>query len=184
MRRTDQDFSKHILETITDEHITVYDLHLPDRAQYKRVIFMIAYGVTSVIGDYGNWIFNRAFYPGKENHVSDGYWLEKLKIASEQDGEEFDVNATEEEILNLIDHELEECGFEGKELDELREYYNELLPISDMSEHEYLETAHMNLPSQYDSDMIPYVKSTKWWLQVVFDAFDEICNRMEKENEK
>jgi len=37
------------------------------------------------------------------------------------------------------------------------------------------------MPSFFDSEGVPNVKKVKIWLQIVFDAFDEICRRMKEE---
>jgi hypothetical protein len=66
----------------------------------------------------------------------------------------------------------------------MKKYYKECLNYVGVSEWEYVSFAYNNYPSFVDSEKVPFVKSIDVQLFVVFDAFDEICNRLEKYNEK
>jgi hypothetical protein len=48
---------------------------------------------------------------------------------------------------------------------------------TDGSEYEYIAKV-MDYPSRFHVEMIPKGKIIKYWLLVVFDAFEEICQRM------
>lgn len=37
-------------------------------------------------------------------------------------------------------------------------------------------------PNDLDYECLPNGKVIKWWLQVVFDAFDEICHRLKSKS--
>jgi len=182
--RTGVDFSKHELIVTEQDGLLIHRLKHPEYSHMNSVKFINTNDIMAVTGDYGNWIFCREFHPSAGGGVSDGYWLEKLSIASSQDGREFDSERTREEIQRGIDGELEEYGYSGENLEEAKEYYEYLLSYVDESQRYYESKAYMEMPSFFDSESIPYVKKTKIWLQIVFDAFDEICERMKKEEDE
>lgn len=131
----------------------------------------------SVFGDFGNWIFCRPFHPSPDGFVSDGYWNEKLKMYSSQDHATYDPERTEEEIQELIDNGLEEYGYSGEVLESLKDKLNDLLCyVDDEIEYKYhvFRDPHLTL----DYDMIPFVRTGSKKLEIVFDAFDEICERL------
>lgn len=106
-KRTETDFSKHVLKVVKNDLVTIYDFAIPDT--YSRSIkFINTCGIMAVTGDYGNWIFCREFHPDKEG-VSDSYWVEKLRILSCQDPYEFDSKTAQEQIQDLL-------GFHGMNL--------------------------------------------------------------------
>lgn len=145
------------------------------------VHFINAKGIMSVTGDYGNWIFCRPFIPSKHQYVSDGYWIEKLMILSKQKFE-LDMESIEAEVKELVDKGLEDMGYEGDRLKELKEWFGELDTDDELS---YLASAFRppyGSPA-IDYEMIPHSYKTPVWLEIVFDAFDELCRRVE-ENEK
>lgn len=103
-KRTDVDFSKHVLNISKNDLVTIYDFAIP--GTYSRSIkFINTCGIMTVTGDYGNWVFCREFHPDKDG-VSDGYWVEKLRILSCQDPYEFDTDTAREQIQELL-------GFRG-----------------------------------------------------------------------
>lgn len=182
--RTGVDFTKHELIVTEQDGLLVHRLKHPEYTHMNSVTFINTNGIMAVTGDYGNWIFCREFHPNAKEGVSGGYWLEKLKIASSQEGQEFDSEGTSEEIQRGLDGGLEEYGYRGENLKEAKEYYENLLNFYvDCSQWEYEAYAYNNIPSFMCSEDVPNVKKTKIWLQIVFDAFDEICRRM-KEEEK
>lgn len=176
-KRTDIDFSKHELIIKKNEDILIHYLKKPNTG-IDSIKYINTSSIMAVTGDYGNWIFCREFHPSKEGYVSDGYWLEKLSIASSQEGEEFNSEDTRKEIEEGLKVKLEEYGYEGEELQQARDYYNELLRYVDLSESEYTSFAYNNQPGFMDSEEVPHCKTTKSWLEVVFDGFNEICNRL------
>lgn len=180
--RTGIDFSEHELHITEQDGLLIHHLKKPN-TYYECIKFINTNGIMAVTGDFGNWIFCREFHPSSEGGVSDMYWLEKLKIASSQEGEEFDSEATRKEIEDGIDHILEEYGYEGDTLKEAKEYYEYLLNYVDESEWYYEANAYMDRPGFIDAEDVPNVKKTKIWLEIIFDGFDEICRRM-KEKQK
>jgi len=116
--------------------------------------------------------------PSIDGYVSDDYWIEKLKTSSDQDGEEFSAKLTEDEIKRGLDIDLEEQGYEGEELEEMKEYYKGLLEHLDGVEWQYISYAYGNKPYFLDAEDVPFVKDTKPYLKAIFDAFDEICKRL------
>lgn len=180
VKRTGVDFSKHELKITQLSGKTgnasslegaIYDLKVPGTVQ-DRVRFMNIGGIMAVNGDYGNWIFCREFYPTKDGRVDDNYWCEKLRIASTQEPEEYDKEATRKEI--------EERLAEEDVCEEEREYFEELLEMwVDETEEVYLMNAHGSImPNSMDHEGVPHCKKVKNWLKAVFDAFEEVCSRM------
>jgi hypothetical protein len=135
------------------------------------------YGL-SVFGDFGNWIFCRQFVPSENGYVSVGYWNEKLKIRSSQEHAKYDSEETSKEINELINTGLEEYGHFGSELEKLKDWYTELLEHVD-DEIEYLYHAYRSYDCPDDLENIPYAKKGSVQLLIIFDAFNEICNRIE-----
>ncbi|MBF0554274.1 MAG: hypothetical protein HQK96_06885 [Nitrospirae bacterium] len=170
-KRTKVDWSKHKLtiKQINGENV-IYEFAVPGhRAQ--SVIFINAAGIMAVTGDWGNWFFCREFHPSPDEYVSDGYWIQKLKIASCQEPYDFDSVEVIREIEQLKkDHELSP---------EEIEWLDELEIAATDGEYAFIAKA-MDHPSSFDCEMIPDGKVIKWWLLVVFDAFDEICNQLQE----
>ena len=133
----------------------------------------------SVFGDFGNWIFCRPFIPSSKGFVSDGYWNEKLKLYSEQYHAKYDSEETAKEIEELINHGLEEYGYEGDKLLKAKEWFKSLLRHID-EEIDYSYHAYMDYskPDFIEYEMIPFEKKGSPRLEIIFDAFDEICNRL------
>jgi hypothetical protein len=101
--------------------------------------------------------------------VSDGYWIEKVQIASKQDPYNFDSDTAKSEIKKLLEqHEMST---------EEKEWLIELSDEADEGEYAYNAKA-MEHPGSFDIEMIPDGKKIDYWLLVVFDAFEEICKRL------
>jgi hypothetical protein len=182
-KRTKVDFSKHIvLETHfkNDYHsLDIWDLKAPDSNYYHRVRFINSCGILTVDGDFGRWTFNREFHPSADGGVSDSYWFEKLRIASRQEYSKYDGDKTRKELNKLIKSGLKDYGYEGDELKKLKEQFRELLDCVD-DEFEYTYKAYRETDID-DYELIPFCKTVDFWLEVVFDAFEELCNRMKNE---
>lgn len=183
-KRTKVDFSKHVhrVEIFKNEdnnEIRIDHFQIGDSNQ-KYIQFINTDKILSITGDYGNWIFSRPFIPNKDEYVSGGYWLEKLNILSTQEGKEYDSEKTKLAIQNLIDSELEEL-YEDKELEICKEWFTDLLEYTD-DELEYTCFAYKtsDKPPFIDYETIPFVEEINIWLQIIFDAFDEICYRIEQ----
>lgn len=177
--RTAVDFSKHIvLETHfkNENHsLDIWDLKLPDSDYTHRVRFINSCGTLTVSGDFGNWVFCREFHPSEDGYVSDGYWTEKLKIHSVQDSSEYDSERTEKEINLMIKKGLKEYGFEGDELKNKKEQFKELLEhTEDELSYTYFAYRESNIGNY---ELIPYCKTRYPRLDIIFDAFDELCKR-------
>jgi len=179
--RTGIDFSNHELIIEDKEGLLIHTLKRPEFEMRGRINFINTNDVMVVTGDYGNWMFCREFHPSAEGGVSDGYWHEKLQTKSTQDGLEFDSERTFEEIKEGLNGGLEEYGYEGKKLEEVKEYYSDLLVYVDEPQSIYEAYAYSNFPYFLCGEDVPNVKKTKQWLRIVFDGFDEICRRMKEE---
>jgi hypothetical protein len=171
--RSNVDFSKHALTPIMKDGEThlIFKFAEPNSYQYA-ITFINSCNILAVTGDCGNWIFCRSFVPSKDGSVSDGYWLEKLKIASTQVPTNYSEDDTREQIKEMLDDEDNDLDEEDKE------YLENLLDYTGDGEMRYLCYAHDNLPSGRDHEFVPYRKVLNPMLAVVFDAFDEICRRM------
>jgi hypothetical protein len=169
-KRTDIDFSKHVVTTEKRESLLVHTLAIPGSLT-NSVVFINTNSIMAVTGDFGNWIFCREFHPSEKSYVSDPYCIEKLKIASSQDPYDFEGKEAREEIEELLKDP------EGSLSTEEKEWLKELSDASNGSEFEYIAEA-MNYPGSFPAEMIPKGKITKFWLLAIFDAFDEICKRM------
>lgn len=172
----DNIFKNHILieKHLKDGNynLDVWDFKHPNSEWMHRIKFINSCGVLTVTGDFGNWIFCREFHPSKEGEVSRSYWDEKLRISSEQKSHEFDSEETLEEIKRLRE-DIKEWNEDNSEafswLDDLESY------VYDKFEYEHL--AYRECPINLDFDYIPYGKKRHVWLDMVYDAFNEICNR-------
>ena len=101
-KRTEIDFSKHEVIVQKNDLVSIYYLKKPNTV-IDSIKYINCEGIMSVTGDYGNWIFCREFHPNERGGVSDGYWIEKLKIASSQEPLEFDKESTEKELLQRLE---------------------------------------------------------------------------------
>ncbi len=166
-KRTDINFDKHELLIVDNEHVTIHHLKIPGSST-NNIQFINCGGIMAVTGDYGNWIFCREFIPSSSERADEQYMNGKLKIASTQESQDYCSEKTENEIEQMIlsgDHDGEELKF----LKELQEYVGG-------NGEEYKAWAYENRPS--DWDYLPYRTTTKYWLQAVYDGFDEVCNRL------
>lgn len=177
-KRTGFDFSKHKLHETRNDNLIMYHLKKPGTS-HDNIKYINVGGIMAVTGDYGNWIFCREFVPSADGYVSDEYWIEKLHIASSQKGKEYDSHATEAAIKA---RNLEEEGWQGKELQEMKEYLENCLRYVD-NEFEYTSYAYGHTPSFIDNESVTFVENTKYWLLMVFDGFDEICRLLNKKTE-
>lgn len=184
--RTGIDFSRHIhrveIFKCGDKDIQV-DHFQVGSSRINYIQFICTDEVMTVTGDFGNWVFSRPFKPSPEGHVSDSYWLEKLQMASEQRLERLNMDAISKEIKQLIRSGLRDYGYTGSKLKEAKEWYKELLEYTD-DELGYLAKAYRDYdrPSFIESEDIPNTRQIPTWLNIIFDAFDEICNRLKKES--
>jgi hypothetical protein len=179
-QRTKIDFANHEVIVTDQPGLLVHYLKKPGTIN-DSIKFINTNGILAVTGDYGNWIFCREFHPSAGGHVSDGYWKEKLVIASSQEPEEWDRDITKARIRLQIEGGLQEEGFEGKQLQEMKQYMSDCLERCDDEEFDYQYFAYREYPSFCDTESVIFVKRTKYWLTAVFDGFDEVCRRI-KEN--
>lgn len=169
-RRTDVDFSKHELIIINNADYKMHYLKLPDTIT-RSVKFINTQGIMAVTGDYGNWIFCREFIPDRSGKTSERYWIEKLKISSCQDPYKFNTEAARKEILESLK------SFSDSYSHEERVWLKELYQAADDGEYTFIAKA-MDHPNSFDCECIPTGKEVDWYLLVIMDAFDEICDRL------
>ena len=180
---TDMDFSKHELiiydnKLKGDKHLLIHDLKLPDSV-CLRIKFINTNDTCLVTGDFGRWSFCREFWPSADGFVSGMYWLEKLRMYSTQDPARYDSKETNKEIQELVDSGLEESGYDGDELKQAKDWFINLLQyVDDEIEYTYEAYRGYDKPEFLDYEMIPFVKEIPIQLKIVFDAFNEICNRL------
>lgn len=182
--RTGIDFSKHEhrIEIFNNGEKDIRIDHFQiGNSQMQYIQFINTDRNLFVIGDYGHWVFCRPFIPSPGGHVSDGYWVEKLKMMSAQDPYEYSPEETANDIQELLDHGLEEHGYQEEELKEAKEWYSELLKETD-DYLDYISKAYRDphKPSFIDYEDIPRQNILNIQLEIIFDAFDEICRRIEE----
>lgn len=188
MKRTDVDFSKHILsEThytnpITGHNLDVWELKMPNTMWY-RVIFINSCNTLTIDGDYGRFSFCREFHPSSDGGVSDGYWFEKMRHDNCLTYNEYDGEATRKELEALIDGGLaDEWGWEGGALEKgVRDLEELLYYVDDEVEYKY-HAFRGGLDIDYED--IPYCKEKNVQLDIYFDAFDYICQKMKEDENK
>lgn len=170
-KRTQRDWSKHELIITKNENVSVYSLKRPNEFS---VNFINTNGILAVTGDYGNWIFCREFHPEEDSHVSDSYWIQKLKISSSQNPYIFDSAIAIEGIKNF-----EESFLKEHEMSQEVEMWINDLKKSVYDEIEFLYILYKQRPIEiYDCEIVLKYKHLNSWLLYIFDAFDEICERM------
>jgi hypothetical protein len=175
-KRTGIDFSKHEVRVTHFDGLLVHHIKKPGSI-HNNIRYINTNGIMAVTGDFGNWIFCREFHPSQEGGVSDGYWKEKLGIASTQKASDYSAGLTKKSIEGAINGGMEEYGYKGEKLKEVKEYLTACLDHVD-DEHEYIAFAYHRCPGYMDAEEIPFEKETKPWLLAVFDGFDEICRRL------
>ena len=172
---TTVDWSKHELIEIQTNEMSIHHLKKPDTIE-QNVKFINTNNILAVTGDYGNWIFCREFHPSKDGYVSPYYWIEKLEIYSTQTGTEYSAEETEKAIEEF------ESDYDSEYVNDEFEDWIERLKESVHDEIEYTQIAYREHPNDIDVESIPFEKEIKVWLRCVFDAFNEICKRIEKES--
>ena len=187
--RTNYDFSKHThrVEMFTSSKVNKIRVDHFQEADKRcgYIKFVNDEQGLSVFGDFGNWIFCRPFIPSPEGYVSDGYWNEKLKLYSEQDHAKYDAEATRKEIEELINSGLEDYGYEGDDLFKGKKWFKDLLYFTyDEINYTYHAYRHYSKPDFIEYDEIPFVKKGSPRLEIIFYAFDEICNRLKNKYER
>ena len=184
-RRTDFNFDEHVhrVEEYKCGNKTIRIDHF--QVEYNNMFYIQFVNTDrflTVSGDFGNWVFCRPFIPSPDGFVSDNYWLEKLKIGSQQSFERLDFDAIEEDIMEKLNGGLEDYGYEGDELEQAKEWYNNLLGyLGDEIGYKYHAFRDYAKPLFIDYDNIPLYKEMPERLNIIFDAFDEICNRLKND---
>lgn len=173
--RTGIDFSEHELQIVDQEGLKVYQLKKPNTI-CESIKYINTNGIMAVTGDFGNWIFCREFHPSPKERVSSGYWIEKLQIHSVQEPLKYDSESTAESIKENLNGGLEAYGYEGTELEQMKEYFENCLQYVD-DETEYLVHAR-EYPGFADYECVVYEKKPSNRLLIIMDGFDEICQRM------
>lgn len=184
-RNEHADFSQHELSVIKNDLMTINRLKHPKYDHMLSVRFINTCGMLIIDGDYGRWSFNREFMPSPDGSVSDSYWVEKLCAGSTQKGTRFSTEKTEKELIDGINFGLEDYGYKGKKLEKAKGFFVHLKGYCE-NEHEYISEAYYSneRPNFMDSEEIPFVEEVMPQLQIVFDAFEEICYRLKVDNIK
>lgn len=178
-RRTGVDFSKHKLTVIQDGSFLIHDLKVPDSPLF-RVKFINGHGIMVVTGDYYRWSFCREFHPSPTGRVSDSYWVEKILIGSlMRDVNRFDSNYLSKEFDELLEDYKDEC--DPEQYKELQEFVKECIYNSD-DEHSYVNYAYSHKPNFISYEYMPTGRVLHPQLNIIFDAFEEICQRLKEGN--
>ena len=179
-KRTKIDFSKHELKITQFDGVLIHEFKIPD-TRNCMLIFINTCGVMTVTGNFGNWVFCREFHPSAnyESGVSEGYWDNKLEILSVQKSHEYDAEETSKSI-DEFKKTFEEIY--GREMDEDEMDWVEQLEKNVDDEHEYIYLAYRyrERPRYIDDESVPFGKKRHFWLNAVYDGFDEICQVMKR----
>lgn len=165
------DFSEHKLKITEYPTITIYDFKKP-KTVTCGIKFIVGEGVTSVTGDFGNWVFCREFYPTTGDGVSRGYFDEKLEIYSVQKSSKFDSEKTLNRIQEFIDEFVE---YYNREPNEEELDWLERLECEVYDEFSYINVAYRETPPSIEYENVPFVESRHPQLNIVYDAFNKIC---------
>ncbi len=178
-RRTEIDFSKHELKITKLEGVLIHEFKRPD-TRNCMLVFINSCGVMTVTGDFGNWVFCREFHPSANNEsgVSGGYFDEKLEISSVQKSDKYDAEETSKRI-DEFKKTFEESY--GREMNEDEMDWIEQLENNVDDEHEYIYLAYRETPKDIDYESVPFGKKRHFWLDAVYDGFDEICQVMKRD---
>ena len=169
-KRSNIDWSQHEYQVYREEYVCIYELEKKDTID-GRIKFINSSGILAVTGSYGNWIFCREFHPSSGGKVSDEYWEEKARIASCQKLYKWDRRTAEKQLK-----EAEVAArYEDEKEDE--EFYQLMQNYCDEGEHMYWANADELKPKYLDWECVPEGLKRDVWLDVIFDAFDEMCRR-------
>ena len=175
-KRTEIDFSNHVLIIQENELVKIHWLKKPDSIE-KNVKFINCEGSLIVKGDFGNWIFSREFIPNAtKEKISDSYWDEKLELHSTQESEVWDESSIIEDIDRAI-LEIAEMGYDESEIEEATEFFKSARTYAD-NEIDYVCFCRENHPDFLNTEIIPNGKVRNNRLNIIYDAFEEICRRL------
>ena len=175
-KRTSIDFSNHKLIIQENELVKIHWLKQPDTI-VNNIKFINCEGSLIVKGDFGNWIFCREFIPtATKEKISGSYWDEKLELYSTQKSDVWDENTIIEDIDRII-LELAEMGYDENEIEEATEFFNSAKTCAD-NEIDFIAYCRENHPNFLDTEIIPDGKVRNNRLNIIYDAFEEICRRL------
>lgn len=177
--RDENFFKDHIVKEVHlkegDYNLDVWHIKHPEYQQMFGLKFINSCGTMTVTGDYGNWVFCREFHPSADGVVSRSYWDEKLQICSEQEASKFDSDFTLE-LIEELEKDLNESGM----YDECVEWMQDL-KNSVYDELDYTQLLYRECPIDMDYEYLPFGKKRHIWLEIVYDAFNELCKRIKDE---
>lgn len=188
----DIDFSNHKLEIKEDKLTTIHSLIHPEYDVMFRVNFINVMDRLLITGDFGNYVFNRSFYPNEENYVSVSYWNQKLiGEAHELEFNEI-VKDLEEALDKYVENKMEEEPDEDCEdkdeyimmnSDDVMDYYEKCIELAENRDDSYKFFAYNDYPDDLAEDYGDVVihEKTLERLRIVYDAFNEICRRVQQE---
>lgn len=175
---TQVDFKDHKLITSFSDDFKMWKLKKPNTIT-QSIAFINTHGILLVTGDYGDFTFCREFHPTSNGFVEPAYWCEKYRISTQQKSHEYSVEKTRKMLQEGIEYELEEYGYDENELNIMKKYYHQLLSVVELSEWEYISYAYdQYIPTFITAEDVPFCKEIRHCLLIVFDAFNEICQRL------
>lgn len=93
------------------------------------------------------------------------------------------IDKTIKKALNIKEFVSSFEDYFGREMNEEEKDWVESLTNAADDETEYNHIAYREKPKDIDYEYVPFGKKRQAWLEVVYDAFDEICIRLrEAEN--
>lgn len=182
-KRTKVDFSNHKLVIEEYPGVLIHKFRRPDTGVHN-LVFINTCGILAVTGDFGNWVFCREFHPSTDSDdVSDGYWDEKLQIASEQKAKKYDSEYTKElikEFKKNFPHNYGNGSHDYVIDDEVKDWFESLEQNVD-DEIEYTYIAYRDKPNYIDYEDIPFGVKRHAWLNAVYDGFEAICEYLKNQ---
>ena len=176
-RRTTIDLSERQLIVNKSEYVSIYEFR-PPKSPYSSVNLVACLGITAVTGDCGNWIFANEFHPKKDGYVDDAYWIQKLRKNSCQEPTVFDSSFCEQQIKEILDAQEDVLT-----VDDMQFLYG--LQGSLINEQAYNNFIFWNKDDMWSGTYadLPSGRKIRQHLLILFDMFDEMCERIAALNE-
>lgn len=182
--RTQVDWSTHthrreVFKNQQGQEIIVDHLQ-KGKSPDEYICFINDFRGLTVRGDYSDWVFCRNFIPHPDNKtITEHYWIEKLQIANtSMEFKSLDFEATQKALEKEFEW-VDKGEYTQEEWEKIEEWKEEIIgTLESGDEVEYLYMAYrLSNPLDWDGEYFPYYKKVPIHLEVVFDAFEEICRR-------
>jgi hypothetical protein len=175
-QRTAIDFSKHGLEITRDTLSTIYNLQ-KEGSSHHRITIIVSNGVTTVTGDFRNWLFSAEFNAKSFSKIDDVYWSRKLEHQTMQNAHCYSASETAKELENRM-HNLRIDHADTYKVAMLKNFYLKCKEYVGNEEELELCIEKYN-PYPHEVEGIKK-DGLHYQLQCVLDGMQEIINRLKK----